>query len=81
MPRGPSIFYGDPLKSTTQKGMTFKVAEYLKENKVGGWAGLQIFHTKQNEYRMYKSLVDLVIYELKRKSNPKKEIKNEVKQE
>ena len=29
-----------------KKGMTFKVAEYLKDNEIGGWAGLKIFHTK-----------------------------------
>lgn len=53
-----------------RKGLTAKIAEHLKDKKVGGWAGLLLQHHKQSDYRMYKNLADSVTNELKRRSTP-----------
>ena len=53
-----------------KKGLVAKIAEHLREKKIGGWAGLEVRHQKPSEYRMYKSLVDRVNYELKCRTLP-----------
>ena len=58
------------LEFKDRKGLTAKIAEHLREKKVGGWADLQVKYQKPSEYRMYKSLVDRVTYELKLRSLP-----------
>ena len=57
-----------------KKGLTAKIAEHLREKKVGGWVDLQVKYQKPSEYRMYKSLVDRVTYELKQRSQPQEVI-------
>ena len=53
-----------------RKGLTAKIAEHLREKKVGGWVDLKFQHHKQSEYKMYKNLADSVAYELRARTAP-----------
>ena len=50
-----------------KKNHLSKMAQILKERKIGGWVDLKDFHLNSTIYKMYKSLVDMVNTEMKGK--------------
>ena len=46
-----------------KKAFLSKLANTLKEKKIGGWTEVKQIHLNSTIYTMYKSLVDMVNYE------------------
>ena len=47
-----------------------KIACNLQKNKVEGWVAMEFYHLKRHDFRMFKSLCDLVTNELKLRLTP-----------
>ena len=61
-----------PLDEKGKKDLPMKVADRLKDLKLDGWINLQCYHKVRHTYRMYRSLCDLVKYQLRIKMTPQK---------
>ena len=50
-----------------KKSLRFKIAEQLRDQRIGGWAHLQMYHLDGRVYSMFKSMIDLANNELRLK--------------
>lgn len=55
-----------------RKGLTSKIACKFQEEKLGCWPDMQLFHLTGKEYKLVKSLKDLITHEVKNRLHPAK---------
>ena len=52
--------------------IAYRVAEFLQKNKIDGWSNMSYEHLRPKQYKMFKSVIDMVNYEIRQKVSPRK---------